>query len=124
VQKEFLALRGFLLAGDAVHATNPSGAYGLTSGLFDAFGLFEALAAVVRGDVDDAILDRYAEERRRIFLEVVSPAAVDNKRIIFDTADPEQHEANLIRLRRLTDKEVLLDRLMLTVRMRSEARPQ
>ena len=78
------------------------------------------LAAVVRGDVDGAILDRYAEERRRIFLEVVSPAAVDNKRIIFDTIDPEQHEANLIRLRRLTDKEVLLDRLMLTVRMRSE----
>ena len=109
-----------LLAGDAAHATNPSGAYGLTSGLFDAFALYEALAAVVRGDVDDAILDRYAEERRRIFLEVVSPAAVDNKRIIFDTADPEQHEANLIRLRRLTDKQVLLDRLMLTVRMRSE----
>jgi 3-(3-hydroxy-phenyl)propionate hydroxylase/6-hydroxy-3-succinoylpyridine 3-monooxygenase len=92
--------------------------------LFDAFALYEALAAVLRGDVDSTVLDHYAEERRRIFLDVVSPAAVDNKRIIFDTTDSEQHEANLIRLRRLTDREVLLDRLMLTVRMRSEARPQ
>lgn len=110
-----------LLAGDAAHATNPSGAYGLTSGLFDVFSLVETLSAVARGEADDAVLDRYAEERRRIFLEVVSPAASENKRIIFDTSDPNQRKADLARLRRLmTDKDVLFDRLMLTARMRSE----
>ena len=110
-----------LLAGDAAHATNPSGAYGLTSGMFDVFALYDALAAVARGDINDAVLDRYAEERRRIFLEIVSPAAVENKRIVFETTDPAQREADLVRLRRLaTEKDVLLDRLMLTARMRSE----
>jgi 3-(3-hydroxy-phenyl)propionate hydroxylase len=110
-----------LLAGDAAHATNPSGAYGLTSGLFDAFALYDALAAVARGDVDDTVLDRYAMERRRIFLEIVSPAAVETKRLIFDTTDPQQRDADLVRLRRLaTEPDVLLERLMLTARMRSE----
>jgi len=110
-----------LLAGDAAHATNPSGAYGLTSGLFDIFVLYDALAAVVHGTADQGVLDRYAQERRKNFLEIVSPAAVENKRIIFDTIDPEQREADFVRLRRFAnDENVLLDRLMLTVRMRTE----
>lgn len=110
-----------LLAGDAAHSTNPSGAYGLTSGLFDAYALYEALAAVARHEVDDKVLDRYAEERRRIFLEIVSPAASDNKRMVFDTSDKAQREIDLARLRRLTtDRDVLLERLMLTFRMRGE----
>src|SRR6266568_5876782 len=51
-----------LLAGDAAHSTNPAGGLGLTSGLFDTFVLYEALAAVVRGRAGDGVLDRYAEE--------------------------------------------------------------
>jgi len=110
-----------VLAGDAAHATNPSGAYGLTSGLFDVYALYDALAAVARHEVEDAILDRYAADRRRIFREVVSPAAVENKRIVFDASDPEQRDADLLRLRRLSsDKSLVLERLMLTAKMRSE----
>jgi 3-(3-hydroxy-phenyl)propionate hydroxylase/6-hydroxy-3-succinoylpyridine 3-monooxygenase len=110
-----------LLAGDAAHATNPSGAYGLTSGLFDVFVLYDALAAVIQGAADVSVLDRYAAERRRNFLEIVSPAAVANKRMIFDTTDPRERAADLERLRKLaTDQDVLLDRLMLTARMRTE----
>jgi 2-polyprenyl-6-methoxyphenol hydroxylase-like FAD-dependent oxidoreductase len=110
-----------LLAGDAAHATNPSGGYGLTSGLFDAFVLYDALAAVVRGESGDSVLDHYAEQRRRNFLDVVSPAATENKRVIFDTTDPVRREADLARLRRMaTDKDFLLERLMLTSRMRTD----
>lgn len=110
-----------LLAGDAAHATNPSGAYGLTTGLFDVFVLYDALAAVIRGAADDEVLDRYSSERRQRFLEIVSPAAVATKRMIFDTTDPKERAADLERLRKLaTDKDVLLDRLMLTARMRTE----
>lgn len=110
-----------VLAGDAAHATNPSGGYGLTSGLFDVFALYGALAAVARGDIDDSVLDRYAEERKRVFLDVVSPAATENKRLIFGSKTPEQREADLAHLRRMaTDKEYLLQRLMLTARMRTD----
>jgi 2-polyprenyl-6-methoxyphenol hydroxylase-like FAD-dependent oxidoreductase len=111
-----------VLAGDAAHATNPSGAYGLTSGMFDVFALYDALAAVVRGEAGDSVLDRYAEERKRVFLDIVSPAATANKRMIFDTSDPDQRATDLANLRRLaTDKAVLLERLMLPARMRTDS---
>ena len=110
-----------LLAGDAAHATNPTGGLGLTSGLFDTFVLYDAVAAVIRREAEESVLDRYAEERRRIFLEVASPAAVENKRLIYSSHDPERLEADLVKIRRLADEpEVLLERLMLTARMRSE----
>ena len=76
-----------LLAGDAAHATNPTGGLGLTSGLFDAQALCGALAAVIHGEVGDEVLDRYDEVRRRAFLEIASPAATAYKRLVFGT-DP------------------------------------
>ena len=110
-----------LLAGDAAHATNPCGGYGLVGGLFDVYALYVALAAVVQGRAGDEVLDKYAEDRRRVFLEVVSPAATENKRIIFDTSDPEQRAADMAKLRKLgADKAALVERLMLTSRMSSE----
>jgi 2-polyprenyl-6-methoxyphenol hydroxylase-like FAD-dependent oxidoreductase len=110
-----------LLAGDAAHATNPTGGLGLTSGLFDTFVLYDALAAVIRGEADDSVLDRYAEERRKIFLEIASPAAAENKRLIYSSNDPQRLEADLVNIRRLAhEPEVLLERLMLTARMRSK----
>ncbi|WP_063614273.1 NAD(P)/FAD-dependent oxidoreductase [Bradyrhizobium sp. Cp5.3] len=110
-----------LLAGDAAHATNPSGGYGLVGGLFDVYVLYKALAAVVQGRVGDEVLDKYAEDRRRVFLEIVSPAASENKRMIFDTSDPAQRAADMARIRNLAaDKVTLVERLMLTSRMSSE----
>lgn len=110
-----------LLAGDAAHATNPCGGYGLVGGLFDVYALYKALAAVVQGRAGDEVLDKYAEDRRRVFLEVVSPAATENKRMIFDTSDPAQRAADMAKLRKLgADKAVLVERLMLTSRMSSE----
>jgi 3-(3-hydroxy-phenyl)propionate hydroxylase/6-hydroxy-3-succinoylpyridine 3-monooxygenase len=102
-----------LLAGDAAHVTNPTGGFGLTSGLFDAFTLAEALAAVIREAAPESRLDRYAEIRRRIFLEHVSPQASENKRFIFHSGDAARLEADLARLRQtVTDRDLLLQRLM------------
>ena len=110
-----------LLAGDAAHATNPSGGYGLVSGLFDAYLLYKTLTRVVQGKASEQELEKYAEDRRRIFLEVVSPAATENKRIIFDTSDPAQRAADMTRIRAMcADKAILLERLLLTSKMSSE----
>jgi 3-(3-hydroxy-phenyl)propionate hydroxylase len=76
-----------LLAGDAAHATNPTGGLGLTSGLFDSQALCGALAAVIHGETGEEVLDRYDEVRRRAFLEIASPAATQYKQLVFGT-DP------------------------------------
>jgi 2-polyprenyl-6-methoxyphenol hydroxylase-like FAD-dependent oxidoreductase len=101
-----------LLAGDAAHVTNPCGGLGLTSGLLDAAHLGDALSAVVLGDAPDEALDEYAAERRRIFWEVTSPTASENKRRLAER-DPERRRSDLERLRRLDadpafQREVLL----------------
>src|SRR5271170_2021553 len=59
-----------LLAGDAAHACNPFGGMGLTGGLCDAGGLADCLIGVLRKGCGDDLLDKYAEIRRNIFLEV------------------------------------------------------
>jgi 3-(3-hydroxy-phenyl)propionate hydroxylase len=104
-----------LLAGDAAHATNPTGGLGLTGGMFDTFVLQEALAAVVHGQVGEQVLDEYARERRRVFVELVSPAASNNKRIVYHSSDPERLAEDLAALRRLErDEQAAVDRLMFT----------
>ena len=109
-----------LLAGDAAHVTNPTGGLGLTSGLFDAFALCEALAAVLLDGADEAVLDAWAEERRRLFLELASPAASELKRLIFSEADPERRREDLEALRRWTsDRDLLRERLRFTAQLRS-----
>jgi 2-polyprenyl-6-methoxyphenol hydroxylase-like FAD-dependent oxidoreductase len=70
------------LAGDAAHATNPLGGLGLTTGLWTGLILADVLAAVINGTADISILDRFSAERRRVFWEVTSPAASENKRMM------------------------------------------
>jgi len=53
-----------LLAGDAAHIHSPFGGQGLNLGLTDAANLGWKLAAVVRGDQPDSLLDTYTSERR------------------------------------------------------------
>jgi 3-(3-hydroxy-phenyl)propionate hydroxylase/6-hydroxy-3-succinoylpyridine 3-monooxygenase len=102
-----------LLAGDAAHATNPTGGLGLTSGLFDAYVLYEALAAVIADQANEAVLDRYADARRAMFLDIVSPQATENKRLVFHSTDPARLDADLVNFRRMTtDKDFRLTRLL------------
>jgi len=65
-----------LLAGDAAHACNPFGGMGLTGGLCDAGGLSDCLIGVLRKGCGDDVLDKYAEIRKKIFLEVHLPNVV------------------------------------------------
>jgi 2-polyprenyl-6-methoxyphenol hydroxylase-like FAD-dependent oxidoreductase len=105
-----------VLAGDAAHVTNPTGGLGLTSGLFDCYALYPALAAVVLGGADDEVLDRYAAARRDTFINRVSPQATANKQLIYHANGGGQSlEQALAGLRRLaTDPEFLYQRLLFT----------
>ena len=105
---EHMRVGRVLLAGDAAHTTNPTGGLGLTSGLFDTYVLVEALAAVIRGEIGDDVLDRYADERRRTFLELVSPAASGFKQLVYHSHDREVLETQLAGMRALaTDPDAL-----------------
>jgi 3-(3-hydroxy-phenyl)propionate hydroxylase len=75
-----------VLAGDAAHLTNPTGGLGLTTGLYDVILLQEALLAVLTG-ADEDLLDRYADERARVFREITSPNATNFKRLVYDSHD-------------------------------------
>jgi len=102
-----------MLAGDAAHVTNPTGGFGLTTGLFDAFALWPTLAAVLDGG-DPAMLDRWAEDRRRTYLEKTSPQASNYKRFVFHANGcGAELEAALDGMRAMaTDPKVRLERLM------------
>ncbi|WP_343228050.1 FAD-dependent oxidoreductase [Stakelama flava] len=60
-----------LLAGDAAHIHSPLGGQGLNLGLGDAMNLGWKLAATVRGDAPDGLLDSYESERRPVGAQVL-----------------------------------------------------
>ena len=91
-----------LLAGDAAHACNPCGGLGLTSGVIDAAALTEVLNAVIAKRAPESVLDFYAKERRRVFLEVSSPIATDFKRRMSEK-DPGRQRADFEEFRRDAD---------------------
>lgn len=55
-----------LLAGDSAHIHSPLGGQGLNLGLGDAMNLGWKLAATIRGDAPDGLLDTYSAERHPI----------------------------------------------------------
>lgn len=61
-----------LLAGDAAHIHSPFGGQGLSLGMADAANLGWKLAAVVRGEMPDGLLDTYTEERRPVAERVLA----------------------------------------------------
>ena len=102
-----------LLAGDAAHVCNPFGGLGLTSGLLDGDLLGDTLPTVIQGRAGDDLLDRYSDERRRVFLEVTGPTAKENKRRMTE-ADPEKQKADFERLQQL-DNDTQFQRTALTM---------
>jgi 3-(3-hydroxy-phenyl)propionate hydroxylase len=62
------------LAGDAAHLTPPFAGQGMNSGVRDAHNLAWKLAAVVSGQLGDALLDSYDTERRDHAAEMIQLA--------------------------------------------------
>ena len=61
-----------LLAGDAAHVHSPFGGQGLSLGLVDAANLGWKLAAVIRGEMPETLLDTYTAERRPVAESVLA----------------------------------------------------
>jgi 2-polyprenyl-6-methoxyphenol hydroxylase-like FAD-dependent oxidoreductase len=110
-----------LLAGDAAHSTNPTGGLGLTSGLFDSYALVPALSAVLIDGADDAVLDRYSDDRKNKFEKIASPQATWNKKFVFHEPGGDAHlEEALQAFRKMsTDADFRLQRLMFTKSLES-----
>ena len=98
VAREFRRGR-VLLAGDAAHLNNPLGAFGLNGGIHDAVNLAEKLAAVCRGEADEALLDRYVRQRRTVNVEYVQEGSIRNLRTLAER-DPAARKARFDELRR------------------------
>lgn len=60
-----------LLAGDAAHIHSPLGGQGLNLGLGDAMNLGWKLAATIRGDAPDSLLDSYTSERHPVGSQIL-----------------------------------------------------
>jgi 2-polyprenyl-6-methoxyphenol hydroxylase-like FAD-dependent oxidoreductase len=71
VATHFRAGRVFLL-GDATHLHSPVGGQGMNTGIGDAVNLAWKLAAVLRGDAGEALLDTYEPERIRFARRLVN----------------------------------------------------
>ncbi len=60
------------LAGDAAHIHSPAGGQGMNTGMQDAFNLAWKLAAAVRGEGGQALLDSYHAERHPVAEKVIA----------------------------------------------------
>lgn len=71
VADRFRQGRAFLL-GDAAHVHSPAGGQGMNTGIGDAINLAWKLAAALRGEAGDALLDTYEIERRAFATTLVA----------------------------------------------------
>jgi 3-(3-hydroxy-phenyl)propionate hydroxylase len=88
-----------LLVGDAAHANNPLGAFGLNGALHAAVNLGEKLAPVWRGEAAESLLDRYVRQRRQANIEFVQAQSIRNKELLQER-DPAVRAERLDELRR------------------------
>lgn len=96
-----------LICGDASHIHSPSGGQGMNGCMQDAFNLGWKLAAVVRGEASDAILDSYEKERKPIGEQISEGAMATHHIVMGFGEEPEERyhltqaegwEAHTIRL--------------------------
>ncbi|MCB9791939.1 MAG: FAD-dependent monooxygenase [Alphaproteobacteria bacterium] len=98
VADRFRSGRAFLV-GDAAHRFPPTGGLGMNSGIGDAHNLCWKIAAVLRGEAPDALLDSYEQERRPVVQRNCDESAVNFHRLLDVLRafglDPERAEAAL-----------------------------
>jgi 3-(3-hydroxy-phenyl)propionate hydroxylase len=91
-----------ILAGDSAHVNSPIGAMGMNSGVHDAFNLADKLIAILRGEADDAVLDRYERQRRHVALAHTQAQTIRNKRLLTEK-DPAVRRKNHDELKRTAE---------------------
>ncbi len=91
-----------ILAGDAAHVNSPIGAMGMNSGVHDAFNLADKLTAILRGEADEDVLDRYERQRRHVAIQHTQAQTIRNKRLLAET-DPTVRKKNQDDLRRTAE---------------------
>ncbi|WP_182378169.1 NAD(P)/FAD-dependent oxidoreductase [Nocardioides sp. WS12] len=83
-----------VLVGDAAHVTHPMTGHTSLSGWCDAASLAPVLTDAVHGDPDDAV-GRWAESRRRHFLDDAAPASLGRRNLVAQIRDPRRLEVEL-----------------------------
>jgi 3-(3-hydroxy-phenyl)propionate hydroxylase len=101
VAKKFRSGRA-ILAGDAAHVNSPIGAMGMNTGVHDAFNLAGKLIAILRGEADEDVLDRYERQRRHVAIQHTQAQTIRNKRLLAET-DPAVRKRNQDELRRTAE---------------------
>ncbi|MER5889020.1 bifunctional 3-(3-hydroxy-phenyl)propionate/3-hydroxycinnamic acid hydroxylase [Streptomyces sp. NPDC001941] len=90
-----------LLAGDAAHLMPPFAGQGMCSGVRDAVNLAWKLDLALRGLADDALLDTYAEERRRHVKDsILSSVQLGRMICVTDPEAAEERDATVLAGRR------------------------
>ncbi len=90
-QAESFRVGRVFLAGDAAHIHLPAGGQGINMGMQDAFNLGWKLAAVVRGDALDAMLDTYHDERYAADADILKMSRAQSVLM-----DPDPRVADLV----------------------------
>ncbi len=90
-----------LMAGDACHATSPTGGFGMNTGIKDAVDLAWKLDAELKGWAGPRLLDSYDAERRPSGARAVREASGNWRRMMSPGANPrlleQSYEGALIR---------------------------
>ncbi|MEV0717116.1 FAD-dependent monooxygenase [Asanoa sp. NPDC050611] len=99
------------LAGDAAHVHSPAGGQGLNLGLQDAFNLGGKLAAVIRGESGDDLLDTYHAERHPVAARVLQSTRAQGVLLVpdEDVAALREVFAELVDRRALAERVAGLD---------------
>ncbi len=111
VAKRFRAGR-CILVGDSAHVNSPIGAMGLNSGVHDAFNLSAKLVAILRGEAEETVLDRYERQRRHIALAHTQADTIRNKKRLAEQ-DPAVRQKNNDELRRTSEDPVAARKFLL-----------
>jgi 3-(3-hydroxy-phenyl)propionate hydroxylase len=101
-----------ILAGDSAHVNSPIGAMGMNSGIHDAFNLAGKLIAVLRGEADLDVLDRYERQRRHVAVRHIQAQTIRNKKLLAER-DPAVRRRNHDELRRTAEDPELARKFLL-----------
>jgi 3-(3-hydroxy-phenyl)propionate hydroxylase len=101
-----------ILAGDAAHVNSPIGAMGMNSGIHDAFNLAGKLIAILRGEAELDVLDRYERQRRHVAIQHTQAQTIRNKKLLAER-DPAVRRRNHDELRRTADDPKLARQFLL-----------